>query len=88
MYMKVMKMYACAGSIRQLINSALRFSRGSGWASNRYSANLQQNSGVEPIMLLRSMTGFPPGSLCSNRFLIAGPSLFYLDLNLCTATQR
>lgn len=87
MYMKVMKMYAFAGSVRQLINSVLRFSRGSASASNRYGATLQQNSGVEPIMLLRSVTGFPLGSLCCNRSLIAGPSLFYLDLNLCTRTR-
>lgn len=76
-------MYACARSIRQLINSALGFSGGSGsaWA-------LPRSSNVEPITLLTSATTFPLGSLCSNRFLIASPGLFYLYLNLCTAMQH
>lgn len=82
-YMKVMKMYACARSIRQLINLALGFSGGSGSAWT-----LQQSSNVEPITLLTSATAFPLGSLCSNRFLIASPGLFYLYLNLCTAMQH
>lgn len=76
-------MYGRAGGIRQLINSALRFSGGSGSAES-----LPPNSNVEPITPLTSATTSPLGALCSNRFLIASPRLFYLYLNLWTAMQH